>query len=208
MSEQLQLRRGTSTQVAAFTGAQGETVMDTTNNRLVVNDGTTVGGWPAAKLSEVQTNSRTGVSDAAYAVLTTDRMVAYTALTAARVVEPARREFVPNRDTAHHRRRDWKLHVDRLNHRDAERRRRRQWRQWFGCSKYGLRLHHARKQRFRLDDHQPRVWGRHEAHRRIRAWRQYPGGGSRVAQSGLSEHRSPVRRRSRRTASCSPSASA
>jgi hypothetical protein len=94
LSEQLQLRRGTSTQVAAFTGAQGETVMDTTNNRLVVNDGTTVGGWPAAKLSEVQTNSRTGVSDAAYAVLTTDRMVAYTALTAARVVSlPAASSF-------------------------------------------------------------------------------------------------------------------
>ena len=39
MSEQLQLRRGTATQVAAFTGAQGEVVVDTTNNRLVVNDG-------------------------------------------------------------------------------------------------------------------------------------------------------------------------
>jgi hypothetical protein len=86
LSEQLQLRRGTSTQVAAFTGAQGETVMDTTNNRLVVNDGATVGGWPAAKLTEVITNTRTVVSDAAYTALTTDRMIAYTALTAARVV--------------------------------------------------------------------------------------------------------------------------
>ncbi|MGH6798684.1 MAG: hypothetical protein ACREDI_09935, partial [Roseiarcus sp.] len=86
MSEQLQLRRGTSTQVGAFTGAQGETVMDTTNNRLVVNDGSTAGGWPAAKLSEVITNSRTAVSDAAYTVQATDRMVAYTALTATRVV--------------------------------------------------------------------------------------------------------------------------
>ena len=86
MSEQLQLRRGTATQVAAFTGAQGEVVFDTTNNRLVANDGVTVGGDPAAKLSEVITNSRTVVSDAAYAVLTTDRMVAYTGLTAARAV--------------------------------------------------------------------------------------------------------------------------
>jgi Major tropism determinant N-terminal domain len=86
MSEQLQLRRGTSTQVAAFTGAQGETVMDTTNNRLVVNDGTTLGGWPAAKLAEVITNARTTVTDVAYTVLTTDRMVAYTTLTAARAV--------------------------------------------------------------------------------------------------------------------------
>jgi hypothetical protein len=86
LSEQLQLRRGTASQVAAFTGAQGETVMDTTNNRLVVNDGSTVGGWPAAKLSEVITNTRTAVSDAPYSVLATDRMVAYTALSAARIV--------------------------------------------------------------------------------------------------------------------------
>ena len=86
MSEQLQLRRGTASQVAAFTGAQGETVMDTTNNRLVVSDGSTAGGWPAAKLVEVITNGRTPVSDAAYSALATDRMIAYTALSAARVV--------------------------------------------------------------------------------------------------------------------------
>jgi Major tropism determinant N-terminal domain len=86
LSEQLQLRRGTASQVVALTGAQGEVVMDTTNNRLVINDGSTVGGWPAAKLSEVVTSSRTVVSDAAYTVLATDRMVAYTALTALRVV--------------------------------------------------------------------------------------------------------------------------
>ncbi len=50
---QVQSRRGTAAQVAAFTGAQGEVVVDTTNNRVVVQDGVTVGGWPAAKLSEV-----------------------------------------------------------------------------------------------------------------------------------------------------------
>jgi Major tropism determinant N-terminal domain len=86
LSEQLQLRRGTGPQVASFTGAAGEVVFDTTNNRLVANDGVTVGGNPAAKLSEVITNSRIAVSDAAYTVLAADRMVAYTALTAARVV--------------------------------------------------------------------------------------------------------------------------
>ncbi len=86
MSEQLQLRRGTGSQVASFTGAAGEIVFDTTNNRLVANDGVTVGGAPAAKLSEVITNSRTAVSDAAYTALAADRMLAYTALTAARVV--------------------------------------------------------------------------------------------------------------------------
>jgi len=86
LSEQLQLRRGTASQVAAFTGQQGEVVMDTTNNRLVLNDGSTAGGWAAAKLSEVVTNTRTAVSDTGYTALTTDRVVAYTALTAARAV--------------------------------------------------------------------------------------------------------------------------
>lgn len=86
MSEQLQLRRGSASQIAAFTGAQGEVVVDTTNNRAVVNDGLTPGGWPAAKLAEVVTNARTAVSDAAYAALTTDRLIAYTALTAQRAV--------------------------------------------------------------------------------------------------------------------------
>ena len=50
---QVQYRRGTSSQVASFTGAQGEMVVDTTNNRVVVQDGATAGGLPAAKLSEV-----------------------------------------------------------------------------------------------------------------------------------------------------------
>ena len=86
MTEQLQLRRGTAAQVVAFTGAQGEIVVDTTNNRAVVNDGATMGGWPAAKLAEVVTNTRTAVNDAAYTALISDRSIAYTALTAARVV--------------------------------------------------------------------------------------------------------------------------
>lgn len=53
MSEQLQLRRGTAAQIATFTGAQGEVVIDMTNNRLVVQDGATAGGFPAAKLSDI-----------------------------------------------------------------------------------------------------------------------------------------------------------
>lgn len=55
MSTQVQLRRDTAANVAAFTGAQGEVVVDTTNNRLVVQDGATAGGFAAAKLSEVLT---------------------------------------------------------------------------------------------------------------------------------------------------------
>ena len=53
MSVQLKLRRNSAASVATFTGAQGEVVVDTTNNRLVVQDGSTAGGWAAAKLSEI-----------------------------------------------------------------------------------------------------------------------------------------------------------
>jgi len=60
---QVQYRRGTSSQVAFFTGAAGEMVVDTTNNRVVVQDGSTAGGWPAAKLSEV-TKSINGLNGA------------------------------------------------------------------------------------------------------------------------------------------------
>jgi Major tropism determinant N-terminal domain len=50
---QVQFRRGTQSQVATFTGAAGEIDVDTTNNRVVVQDGVTAGGWPAARLSEI-----------------------------------------------------------------------------------------------------------------------------------------------------------
>ena len=50
---ELQLSRGTSTDVAAYTGAQGEAVVDTTDSRLVVQDGTTAGGWPAARIADL-----------------------------------------------------------------------------------------------------------------------------------------------------------
>lgn len=94
MSEQLQLRRGASAQIGAFTGAQGEVVADTTNNRLVLQDGATPGGFPAARLAEVLTNTRIAVADAAYTALASDRTIAYSALTASRVVSlPAASAF-------------------------------------------------------------------------------------------------------------------
>ncbi len=83
---QVQYRRGTASQVAAFTGAAGELAVDTTNNRVVVQDGATAGGFPATKLSEVVTNTRAAVSDANYTALATDRTIAFTAITAARTV--------------------------------------------------------------------------------------------------------------------------
>jgi len=53
LSEQLQLRRDIAVNVSAFTPASAECVVDTTNNRICVGDGSTAGGWPAAKLAEV-----------------------------------------------------------------------------------------------------------------------------------------------------------
>jgi hypothetical protein len=61
MSTQVQLRRDTAANVAAFTGKQGEVIVDTTNNRLCVQDGSTPGGFAAAKLSEVVTLGATSL---------------------------------------------------------------------------------------------------------------------------------------------------
>lgn len=47
----LQLRRGTQSENASFTGAQGEVTVDTTRSLLVVHDGTTVGGKALAPLA-------------------------------------------------------------------------------------------------------------------------------------------------------------
>jgi len=49
MATQVQWRRGTHAQVLAFTGAVGEVAIDLTQWRLVVQDGVTPGGWPAAR---------------------------------------------------------------------------------------------------------------------------------------------------------------
>jgi Major tropism determinant N-terminal domain len=93
LAEQLQLRQGTAEECALFVGAPGEPFFDTTNNRIGISDGVTQGGFEMAKLSEVQINSRTTVSDANYNVLPSDRMIAFVALTAGRDV------FLPSSTT-------------------------------------------------------------------------------------------------------------
>ena len=62
MSVALKRRRDTATNCAAFTGQQAEIVVDTTNNRIIVHDGSTAGGFPAAKLSEVVSSSQIGAA--------------------------------------------------------------------------------------------------------------------------------------------------
>ena len=53
MSRQIQIRRGTAAEHENFTGAVGEITMDTTNKTIRVHDGTTAGGVPLAKQSEI-----------------------------------------------------------------------------------------------------------------------------------------------------------
>jgi len=52
MSVQVKHRRDTAANIASFTAAQGELIVDVTNNRVIVGDGATPGGFAAAKLSE------------------------------------------------------------------------------------------------------------------------------------------------------------
>jgi hypothetical protein len=80
MTEQLQLRRGTAAQIAAFTGAQGEVVVDTTNDRIVVEDGSTAGGWPAAKLNDAAIAFTGGTINGVTIGATTPAAGAFTAL--------------------------------------------------------------------------------------------------------------------------------
>lgn len=53
MATALKLRRGTTTQHATFTGAEGEVTVDTTKDTLVVHDGSTAGGFPLLKESAI-----------------------------------------------------------------------------------------------------------------------------------------------------------
>ena len=66
MSTQVQYRRGSSVQVAAFTGALGELVIDTTNKVVVVNDGSTAGGFPQVGLTATQTLTNKTLSAATF----------------------------------------------------------------------------------------------------------------------------------------------
>jgi hypothetical protein len=53
MAKSVKLRQGTATEHEAFTGEMSEVTFDTTNNRIILHDGTTPGGIPMARLSDV-----------------------------------------------------------------------------------------------------------------------------------------------------------
>ena len=53
MAKRVQLRRGTTAQINAFTGAVGEVSVDTDKDVLVVHDGVTAGGFPVAARANI-----------------------------------------------------------------------------------------------------------------------------------------------------------
>jgi hypothetical protein len=68
----LQLRRGTTTEHASFTGAEGEVTVNTTKDTLVVHDGSTAGGFEIALADGSNVSVSTEqVQDAAAAMFTT-----------------------------------------------------------------------------------------------------------------------------------------
>ena len=68
----LQLRRGTTTEHASFTGAEGEVTVNTTKDTLVVHDGSTAGGFELALADGSNVSVSTEqVQDAAASMFTT-----------------------------------------------------------------------------------------------------------------------------------------
>jgi hypothetical protein len=57
MATQVQQRRGTTAQHNVFTGANGELTVDTSKDTLVIHDGTTQGGFPLARESDIPTGA-------------------------------------------------------------------------------------------------------------------------------------------------------
>ena len=54
MATQVRLRRGTTSELQSFTGAEGEVTVDTDKDVIVVHDGSTVGGHPHVKASQAR----------------------------------------------------------------------------------------------------------------------------------------------------------
>jgi len=63
MAKRLQLRGGTTAEHSTFTGAIREVTVDTDKDTLVVHDGSTAGGFPLAKYSDVTAISTDLVND-------------------------------------------------------------------------------------------------------------------------------------------------
>lgn len=62
MTKEIQIRRGTEAQVNAMTPALGEVVVDTTNDRLCIGDGSKAGGHKTPNYKDIQRQNFTYVS--------------------------------------------------------------------------------------------------------------------------------------------------
>ena len=78
MATAVQFRRGTTSEHSSFTGLEGEITVDTDKDTVVVHDGSTAGGIPLAKASEVSsvatqiTTADEGTDAECFPVFTTD----------------------------------------------------------------------------------------------------------------------------------------
>ncbi len=62
MAKRVQRRRGTTAEHSSFTGALGEITVDTDKDIIVVHDGSTAGGFPAAKQDMSNVSNTVGVT--------------------------------------------------------------------------------------------------------------------------------------------------
>lgn len=60
MATEIKFRGGTTVQHSTFTGADREVTVDTDKYTVVVHDGTTAGGYPLAKASDLTSYASTG----------------------------------------------------------------------------------------------------------------------------------------------------
>jgi len=80
MATQVQIRRGTTAQHAAFTGAAGEVTVDTDKGTVVIHNGSTAGGFPALRENGNQNITTTGTITAGTTVTGTAFIPLMTAL--------------------------------------------------------------------------------------------------------------------------------
>lgn len=90
MAKQVQIRRGSTTEHATFTGATGELTVDTDKDVVVVHDGTTAGGHPMLKqdlsnlpagtIDNVDISASAAIEDTKLATISTANKVAASAI--------------------------------------------------------------------------------------------------------------------------------
>jgi hypothetical protein len=81
MATQIKIRGGTTSQHGSFTGGAREITVDTDKNTVVVHDGSTAGGFPLAKASELFDGLYTGNVDITGELIATSYNETFAAVT-------------------------------------------------------------------------------------------------------------------------------